>query len=184
MALIVAASLLGCAAVLGYAAFRVLTDTDPPIHTDRRVLADWNTKLAPALEDLNSIGEVPGLESAEPASISPCSYDSGELFDLSAGRYWDASVPGRTEEHPPASVTPSTAHAFLDIVTRLKKAGWKVIKTGDYAKMERPPGLTYDGVDLTKENLGVTDTLTVAVYDDSVLAHLTFAGAEDACGGR
>ena len=30
--------------------------------------------------------------------------------------------------------------------------------------MELPPGSTYDGVDLTKQNLGVTNTLSISVY--------------------
>lgn len=179
------AALLVGVAVLGYLAHLVLVaETDPAIHTDQRVVKDWQTKLAPALGDLNELGDVPGLRTAEPARINPCSYDSGELFDLSAGRYWDATAPGRTDEHPPASVTPSTAHAFVNIVTRLQEAGWHVTKKGNYLGMDLPPGLTYDGVDLTKQNLGVTDTLSIQLYDDGVDAYLTFTGAQKACGGN
>jgi hypothetical protein len=159
---------------------------DEPVtyKVDQRVVKDWNQKLAPALADLNALSNIPGLKPADPARVSSCSVDSGELFDLHAGRYWDATDPGRTVEYPPATVTPTTAHAFLEVIRHLRTAGWRVAATSDNLGMDLPRGLTYDTVDLNRTTSGVKTNLYLQVFDDGLLAGLDFEGAKKACGGH
>jgi hypothetical protein len=87
-------------------------------------------------------------------------------------------------EHPPATVTPSTAHAFLNIIHRLQGAGWRVAGRADNLNMEFPPGLTYDTIDLTRTANGVKASLSIQVFDDGLNADLNFTGSKKACGGH
>lgn len=85
---------LATLATLGVFTIQSLGDTDVTFSTDPQAVDEWETQVAPALEDLNGLGDLPGLRAADPGRVQPCSVDSGELFDVSAGRTWDAETPG------------------------------------------------------------------------------------------
>ena len=93
--LVVAISVLMKISLVGAAWWAYRFTHDPGFTVDHAVVQQWHTTLAPALADLNTASDLPGLKADGPASISPCGFDSGDFFDLSAAQSWTARVPGR-----------------------------------------------------------------------------------------
>lgn len=145
------------------------------VRTDRKAVAVWQRTLTPALADLNSIPAVPGLVPDGAASINRCSIDSGQLFDLSAGRSWTA--PHRAGMKP----TLGTARGFVQIVDYLSGSGWKIVKRSTNTGSVTTANPRYDTVDLRRPLHGTTGLLTIQVFNRGVDAYLSFRGAPKAC---
>ena len=179
--LVVAISVLMKISLVGVAWWAYRFTHDPGFTVDHAVVQQWHTTLAPGLADLNTASDLPGLKADGPASISPCGFDSGNFFDLSAAQSWTARVPGRGVDTTHPSVTPETAHGFRVLIQRLRAAGWSVRDRSNSLDMELPAGMDYDTVDLTLRTQDATLLLGVQLFDDGVLASLDWRHSPKAC---
>lgn len=149
---------------------------------DEPAVADWNRRVAPALADLNGVRGVPGLRAEGPASAVPCSVDSGELFDPSAGRSWAAVAADRDAGGADGfSVTPETARGFKDIIRQLSDRGWDLEAREAVLGMNLPDGLLFDTVHLERTVDDTTVGMVLQVFDTGVHAGVGFDGAQRAC---
>ena len=153
----------------------------PEIVVDEAVVRQWDRSLGPGLADLNALGSLPGLKADGNARIHSCSIDSGELLELGAGAHWTALEPGLNAEHVHPSVTAATAEGFQTMIRRLTAAGWTTVNKQMAVDMVLPGDLSFDTVDMERRVGAIDMELTVQVFDDGILAGITFAGARDAC---
>lgn len=148
--------------------------------TDAAALAVWKSTLGPALDDLNSFPDPPGIPADEPARVRPCAIDEsdGSLVQLSAEKHWatDASRNGFPSLD---AVVPEVRAGYAEIVESVVARGWT-----DRTDSHEESG---DGVNgparttLTKSIGNERVTLWIDMYTDSVFATLTFPDAPRAC---
>ncbi|NYI80094.1 hypothetical protein [Nocardioides panzhihuensis] len=148
--------------------------------TDAAALSVWKSTLSPALDDLNSFPDPPGIPADEPARVRPCAIDEsdGSLVQLTAEKHWatDASRNGYPSLD---AVVPEVRAGYAEIVESVVARGWT-----DRTDSHEESG---DGVNgpvrttLTKSIGNERVTLWIDMYTDSVFATLTFPDAPRAC---
>lgn len=172
---------LVCLGGCGVVDFRDPSTGEPEIVVDQAVVSEWRKAVSPGVDDLNALGGLPGLKAEGVARVTPCSIDSGELFDLTAGRQWTATRPGMDASHFDPSVTATTARGYKAIIRRLVATGWTVGDRGTGLGFDLPRGLSFDTAHLRRKVDRTTLRMTVQVFDDGVLASLGFRGSRKAC---
>jgi len=158
--------------------------SESDIQVDREAVAEWKHTLAPALDEVNDIPPFPGLTPEGPATISSCSIDSGELFDVSAGRTWDptgGNAPGDAvyDANPKPSL--QTARGFVQIADHLESSGWTIVSREQNTESVTAANPDYDTVLLRRSYGGPPVFATLQVFVDGIDVYLTFAGAPRAC---
>lgn len=145
-------------------------------HTDAAALLHWNERLAPALADLERVSPSP-LVGEGNARIIGCRRDEGELTEAWAGKEWIGTTSVSYGE-----VTPQAREGYSRIASQLIDLGWTSPDLGAGVA----PGasaLQVTEFSRTRSDYAGQEYLTLQLFEDGVIASLTFDDAPDVCRG-
>jgi hypothetical protein len=127
---------------------------------DEQRLAQVTSRLTPVLRDFDAVVLVEdGVTSTGPATIEPCSSDSGQIHEPYAVRVW--TLPTSATGDDALYATPVSRAAALSVAQQLRDRGWR-------GGLTLTPG---SWTELSLRGDGYTVTATVRAYGDAV--HLT-----------
>ena len=119
-------------------------------------------RLSAAVGDVDAVVDPANTKATGAAEVLGCDMDSGEVFEPELYRAWRLEVLARARSRHHNRVTGAGRQAGSSIATALLERGW----SGSAELTGKDPASTA----LTKRFDGYTVTLTVAVYDSSVVA--------------
>lgn len=157
-------------------------ESNRSVRTDGAAYAAWKDRVTPALSDLNSAPALDGLEAEGPARIRPCSIDDGEVFGLSAGRWWQAkSRP--TPSPDAATLGPSvrTGRGFVTLFNFLVGRDWQVIRSFNATNSLTPANPKYDSILLQRHSGSAIVRATLQVLPDGISVELSFPDTPAGC---
>lgn len=124
---------------------------------DEQRLAQVTSRLTPVLRDFDAVVLVEGgAASTGPATIKPCSSDSGESHEPYAVRIW--TLPTSATGDDALYATPVSRAAALSVAQQLRDRGWR-------GGLTLTPG---DWTELTLRGDGYTVTAVVSAYGSAV----------------
>ncbi len=161
-ALVFAIAIVIAVGVFAAAAFTIARPVVHPLGTviDEVGLAEIVRRFEPARHDLNAIPSPPNSRAEEPAHVTRCPSDGGEVFEPQLYREWRLTGTARSRDWQ--TVTPDGTKVADAIVAGLKNRGWQ--GSGELELAEN-----YPYTSLRRSYRGYTIDLTIQVFDDSVL---------------